>query len=105
MAEEVAGVLEVVSDLIQIGTTISGLFTASAEDQKFRSGWTQQSVGEVSSANPGKNVLIVDSDHDASKLVGSQQKVVACPCPNSGAKLAYALYIFDSGPFDLKGDG
>jgi hypothetical protein len=97
--------IDFVSVAIQIGTVIAGIFNGDKEDKDYRSGWTQQAVGELSADNPGKNIMVIYTDHDASKLNGCEKKVAACKCPNSGASLAYGCYIFDDGPFELKGDG
>ena len=102
VAVEVA--IQFVDVAIQIGTVIAGIFNGDKEDKDYRSGWTQQAVGELSADNPGKNIMVIYTDHDASKLTGCERKVAACQCP-SGASLAYGCYIFDDGPFELKGDG
>ena len=88
-----------------VATSINGQVNAGKEDQNFRNGWTQQQLGEVSSQNPGKNIMIVYVKHDASKLVNSQLSQLQCVCPNSGTTLSYNCYVFDSGPFELQGDG
>ncbi|MCJ1328675.1 hypothetical protein MMC10_005352 [Thelotrema lepadinum] len=90
------------------GAAFGGITSAvnnNKEDQNFRNGWTQQQLGEVSSKNPGKNIMIVYVKHDASKLVNSQMSQIECDCPASKSKLSYSCYIFDSGPFQLQGDG
>ena len=92
-----------VGGLFQLGNTVN----QGAEDRNFRNGWTQQQLGTVSAdpANAGKNIMIVYVDHDASQLVNSKFSQLECQCPNSGIKLSYDCYVFDSGPFTLKGDG
>ena len=94
-----------VGPLFQVATGINGQVNAGKEDQNFRNGWTQQQLGVVTAANPGKNVMIVYPKHDASKLVNSQQTQIQGQCPNSGTTLSYDCYVFDSGPFILQGDG
>src|SRR5579859_242044 len=95
----------VVQGVAGIGQTIANAVNGGNADKDFRNGWTQQQLGVVTAANPGKNVMIVYPDHDASGLVNSQMAVLPCQCPNSGTVLSYQCYVFDSGPFILKGDG
>lgn len=102
MASLVGGL---VSGLFQGGMGINTAADQGAEDRTFRNGWTQQQLGVVTAANPGKNVMIVYPDHDASQLVNSTTSILECKCPNSGITLTYQCYVFDSGPFTLKGDG
>ena len=102
MASLVGGL---VSGLFKGGLSIGTAANQGAEDRNFRNGWTQQQLGVVTAANSGKNVMIVYPDHDASKLVNSTTSVLECKCPNSGVTLSYQCYVFDSGPFTLKGDG
>jgi hypothetical protein len=102
MASLVGGL---VSGLFQGGMGINTAANQGAEDRNFRNGWTQQQLGVVTAANSGKNVMIVYPDHDASQLVNSTTSVLECKCPNSGVTLTYQCYVFDSGPFTLKGDG
>ena len=83
---------------------ITSAINGNKEDQNFRNGWTQQQQGEISAQNPGKNIMIVYVKHDASKLVNSQFSQLLCTCP-SGSTLSYNCYVFDSGPFELQGDG
>jgi hypothetical protein len=73
-------------------------------DKSFRDGWTQQQLGPLQSANPGKNIMIVSVKHDASQLKGSQQSQLDCACP-SGAHVNYTVYVFDEGVFLHQGDG
>lgn len=76
----------------------------SNSDRSFRNGWTQQQPSPLSSANPGKNIMITCVDHDATQLKGSQHQDLICACP-SGDKQHYDAYIFDEGVFLHKGDG
>jgi hypothetical protein len=94
-----------VGPLVSLGTGINSQVNQGKEDQNFRNGWTQQQLGVVTAANPGKNVMIVYSNHDASQLVNSQLSQLECVCPNSGTTLSYDCYVFDSGLFILQGDG
>jgi hypothetical protein len=94
-----------VGPLVSLGTGINSQVNQGKEDQNFRNGWTQQQLGVVTAANPGKNVMIVYPKHDASQLVNSQLSQLECVCPNSGTTLSYDCYVFDSGPFTLQGDG
>jgi hypothetical protein len=94
-----------VGPLVQSGMGINTAVNQGAEDRTFRNGWTQQELGVVTAANPGKNVMIVYPDHDASQLVNSTNSTLECQCPNSGIVMTYQCYVFDSGPFTLKGDG
>ncbi|RMZ86608.1 hypothetical protein DV736_g6166, partial [Chaetothyriales sp. CBS 134916] len=94
-----------VGPLFNVSTGINSQVNQGKEDQNFRSGWTQQQLGVVTAANPQKNVMIVYPDHDASQLVNSQLSQLECVCPNSKITLSYDCYVFDSGPFVLKGDG
>ena len=73
-------------------------------DKSFRDGWTQQQLGPLQSANPGKNIMIICVKHDASQLKGSQQQQMDCACP-SGAHINYMVYIFDEAVFLHQGDG
>ena len=74
------------------------------QDKTFRNGWTQQQLGPLGSSNPGKNIMVVCVKHDASQLQGSQHQDLTCTCP-SGSTQHYDVYIFDSGVFQLQGDG
>ena len=94
-----------IDPLFSIGQHIVSAVSGNKEDQNFRNGWTQQQLGTVTAANSGKNVMIVFPKHDASKLANSQQSQLSCVCPNSGTTLSYDCYVFDSGPFELQGDG
>jgi hypothetical protein len=85
----------------QIGKIIVGNNNA---DKAFRDGWTQQQLGPLQSANPGKNIMIISVKHDASQLKGSQQQQMDCACP-SGGHVNYTVYIFDEGVFLHQGDG
>src|SRR5947207_5899076 len=73
-------------------------------DKAFRSGWTQQQLGPLSAANPGKNIMVTCVKHDASQLQGFQHQDRTCDCP-SGNKYHYDVYIFDAGLFVHQGDG
>ncbi|CAF9904553.1 hypothetical protein IMSHALPRED_000104 [Imshaugia aleurites] len=81
---------------------ISGLVSGNANDQNYRNGWTQQQIGTLSAANPGKNIIVVFPPHSQS-LQGSQYQQLVCKTPTQ--TLSYDCYIFDSGTFTLKGDG
>jgi hypothetical protein len=94
-----------VSGLFQGGMGINTANNQGAEDRNFRNGWTQQQLGVVTAAHAGKNVMIVYSDHDASQLANCTTSVLECKCPNSGITMTYQCYVFDLGPFTLKGDG
>jgi len=85
----------------QVGKIIIGNNNA---DKDFRNGWTQQQLGPLQSANPGKNIMIISVKHDASQLKGSQQQHMDCVCP-SGGHVNYTAYIFDEGVFLHQGDG
>jgi hypothetical protein len=100
-----SAVESIAQGFLSIGQQIGSAVNESNADKDYRSGWTQQELGVVTAANPGKDVVIVYTDHDASGLVNSQMSVLQCQCPNSGTVLSYYCYIFDSGPFILKGDG
>jgi len=94
-----------VSGLVKGGLSIGTAANQGSEDRDFRNGWTQQQLGVVTAANPHKNVMIVYPAHDASKLVNCATSILECKCPNSGITMTYQCYVFDSGPFTLKGDG
>lgn len=94
-----------VGPLVSAGTGINSSVNQGKEDQNFRNGWTQQQLGVITAANSGKNVMIVYPKHDASGLVNSQLSQLECVCPNSQTTLSYDCYVFDSGPFELQGDG
>jgi hypothetical protein len=94
-----------VSGLFQGGMSINSANNQGSEDRNFRNGWTQQQLGVVTAANPGKNVMIVYPNHDASQLANCTNSILECKCPNSGITLTYQCYVFYSGPFALKGDG
>lgn len=96
--------LAFVDPLIQAGTAIAGAITNSQQEKDFRNQWTPQAVDSLQQQNPTKNIMIVCSQHDASGLQGVERKNVECDCP-TGAKIAYNAYIFDSGVFQLQGDG
>ncbi|KIW86698.1 uncharacterized protein Z519_12684 [Cladophialophora bantiana CBS 173.52] len=102
MAQAVADLAE---GAVQVGTAIFGAIFNSGADKDFRSSWTQVQVGDLTSKNPGKNVMVVFTKHDASGLVNSTMTIRECTCPNSGSVLTYSCYVFDSGPFVLQGDG
>ena len=74
-------------------------------DKEFRNAWTQQALGVVSKANPGKNCVIVYPKHDASKLQGVEQSLLQCENPSTNTNLTYQCYVFDEGEFVLQGDG
>ena len=61
-------------------TGVSGLVTGNANDQNFRNGWTQQTLGTVTAANPKKNVIIVFPPHDQN-LQGSKYQQLVCKTP------------------------
>ena len=84
---------------------ISGTVGNNKADQAYRTGWTQQQLGVVSAANPGKNVVIVDTKHDASGLQGVVQSQLQCQNAASKTDKSYDCYVFDSGLFVLQGDG
>lgn len=98
-------VADVLPDLVEAGIAIVGQIFNEGADKDFRSSWTQVQVGDLTSKNAKKNVMVVFTDHDASKLVNSKMTIRECTCPNSGSVLTYSCYVFDSGPFVLKGDG
>ena len=75
------------------------------KDKDVRSGWTRATLGKVCDNFPGKNVIIVWSEHDANGLQGCQQGNLMCLCPNQNKTMSYKCYVFDSGDFHLKGDG
>lgn len=97
-------VLTFIDAAISIGSIISGLIKDNKAEQEFRNQWTPAAAGQLATDNPGKNIMVVYTDHDASGLVGVEKKALQCDCP-TGASLAYVVYIFDEGPFHLKGDG
>lgn len=76
----------------------------SKEDQAYRNGWTQQELSTLGSQNPGKNVMIVYPNHTAN-FQGSQQSTVICTVPSTSDSINYTCYVFDSGDFELQGDG
>jgi len=47
---------------------------------------------------------IVYPKHTAN-FQGSVQSQLLCACPNTKQTLAYDCYVFDSGDFELQGDG
>jgi hypothetical protein len=97
-------VLTFVDAAISIGSLIAGAFQNNEAEKQFRNEWTPQAASQLSTDNPGKNIMVVYTDHDASGLVGVEKKALQCDCP-TGASLAYVVYIFDEGTFHLKGDG
>ena len=101
MAQAVLGLIDIG---FSVGNLISGAIQNNKAEQQFRDGWTQSARDELSAAYPEKNVMVIYTDHDASKLVGVEKKGLECVCP-TGAKLAYVVYLFDEGLFHLKGDG
>lgn len=98
------GGLDIIGGLVDLGTAIAGAITGSQQEKDYRSSWTQQTASDLQTQNPTKNIMVVDSDHDASGLVGVEKKNIGCTCP-TGATISYTAYVFDSGPFHLKGDG
>jgi hypothetical protein len=100
-----AAVGPLIGGLVTVGQQIGNAVNDSNADKDYRSGWTQQQLGVITAANPGKSVVIVYTDHDASGLVNSQMTILECQCPNSGTVLSYQCYVFDSGVFVLKGNG
>ena len=74
-------------------------------DKEFREKWTPGQLGVVGPQHPGKNILIVCTKHDASKLQGVEHSVLKCLCPASKSTVNYDCYAFDSGNFELHGDG
>ena len=97
-------VLTFIDAAFSIGSLISGLISDSNAEKDFRNKWTPEAAGQLATDNPGKNIMVVYTDHDASGLKGVEKKALQCDCP-TGASLAYVVYIFDEGPFHLKGDG
>ena len=74
-------------------------------DKEFREKWTPDQIGVVGPQHPGKNIMIVCTKHDASKLQGVEHSVLKCLCPASNKTVNYDCYAFDSGEFELHGDG
>ncbi|KAI7364990.1 hypothetical protein KC354_g5235 [Hortaea werneckii] len=87
----------------QIIQTGFGAIQSNKSDQEFRNSWTQSTLSQVSSQNSGRNIMIVYPNH-TQNFVNSQQSTLPCQCP-SGNTITYTCYVFDSGDFELKGDG
>ncbi|OQV05469.1 hypothetical protein CLAIMM_10202 [Cladophialophora immunda] len=102
MAQVVA---DIAAGIVDVGVALVGAIWDTGADKDYRSSWTQVQIGDMSSSNPGKNVMCVFTKHDASGLINRQMTVRECTCPNSGSVLTYSCYVFDSGPFVLQGDG
>ena len=91
--------------------SVNGAVTAAASaahapfDKEFREKWTPGQLAVVGPQHPGKNILIVCTKHDASKLQGVEHSVLECVCPSSKKTIKYDCYAFDSGDFELQGDG
>lgn len=96
--------IEVIGLAISVGTAIAGAIQNTKKEQDFRNGWTPGAVSSLAQQNPGKNALIVYTDHDASGLEGVKKETIKCDC-GDGTVLAYVGYTFDKGVFILKGDG
>jgi hypothetical protein len=94
-----------IGPLFSVATGIHSQVVGGKADQDYRNGFTQSQLGIVTAANPGKNVMIVISKHDANKLVNVQQSQIPCQLPNGGTVIEYDCYVFDSGLFVLQGDG
>lgn len=84
-------------------SVVSGIQGNNA-DKEFRNGWTQQQLTTVSGQNAGKNIMIVLPKHTET-FQGSKQQQLLCQTPNDKQTLSYDCYIFDSGDFELQGDG
>lgn len=97
-------VLAFVDMAINIGTLIAGIFQDNQAEKDYRNTWVPEAARLVSAEYPGKNVMVVYTDHDASGLAGVEKRALKCDCP-TGTSLAYVVYIFDEGKFTLKGDG
>ncbi|KAK4999581.1 hypothetical protein LTR66_001412 [Elasticomyces elasticus] len=101
-----AQAIEVIAAVVigEVVSIVQGVINEN-KDKDVRSGWTQSTLGKVMDKFPGKNAIIVWTEHDASGLRGSQQGNLMCPCPNQNKTMTYKCYVFDSGDFHLKGDG
>lgn len=97
-------VLTFIDVAFNVGQLIAGIFADNEAEKEFRSGWTQEAASQLATDNPGKNIMVVYTEHDASGLVAVEKKALQCEIPG-GAKLAYVVYIFDEGRFVLEGDG
>ncbi|KAK5122221.1 hypothetical protein LTR85_004131 [Meristemomyces frigidus] len=88
----------------KIATSVVGGIQGNNADKEFRNGWTQQQLSVVSGQNSGKNIMIVYPKHTAN-FQGSQQQQLQCQTPNNKQTISYDCYVFDSGNFELQGDG
>ena len=77
----------------------------AAADKQFREQWTPGQLDVIGPQHPGKNIVIVCTKHDASKLQGVEHSVLNCVCPASNSTVKYDCYACDSGDFVLQGDG
>lgn len=97
-------VLQFIDAAVSIGFTIAGAIQNNKAEQEYRDGWTRDAAKQLEADNPGKNIMVVYTKHDASGLVGVEKKAIQCDCP-TGTSLGYVVYIFDEGEFHLQGDG
>ena len=68
-------------------------------DKAARTSFTQNTSAQLAADNPGKNIMVICTAHDASGLKGSKHSTQVC---NS---TTYDCYLCDSGVFVRKGDG
>ena len=77
---------------------------AAAKDRDMEPRFTQGVVDDLAKKNPGKNVIIFHAQCSKTNFKNSQHKHVEVNLATSGTK-GYEILIFESGTFDLCGDG
>ena len=75
-----------------------------AADKDKENKWVGATVDELMKKNPGKNVLIFHDQRSKTQLQGASHNHYELDI-NFGKTKGYEIFLFDSGVFELAGDG
>ena len=94
----------IVTVIIEVGTAVVKQLIKLGKEKRTENEWVKQTLDQLSAKNPKKNILIFHNQKSKAVLNGGVHTHFEVDLAFGRTK-GYEIWVFDTGIFELAGDG